>query len=255
MGSAMLDGWLTSGIKLDTIWILEPHPSPHLLELQKQGLHLNNGLPASPDLCLLAVKPQYMSDALPQLQALQGSSVLYLSIAAGVSLGSLAAALGEVSIIRAMPNTPAAIGRGITALIGNDLVTNNNIQMAQLLLGCIGETILLDDESQMDAVTAVSGSGPAYVFHMIEALSAAAVAEGLSEEMAIQLAVATVSGAGQLAEESDVSAAQLRINVTSPAGTTEAGLKVLMDAENGLAGLIGRTVSAAARRSRELNSI
>jgi len=252
MGSAMLEGWLASGIAPRLVWILEPYPSERLIALKEEGLHLNEGLPDSPDLCMLAVKPQYMKEALPQLRAVKSSSTLYLSIAAGISLDTLASELGDSPIIRAMPNTPAAIGKGITAIVGNELVSKENMRLAETLLNGIGETIPLDNESQMDAVTGLSGSGPAYVFHMIEAMTEAGIAEGLPEPMATKLATATVSGAGHLAAQSDDSAAQLRINVTSPAGTTEAGLRVLMDPETGLKPLIRQTVAAAANRSREL---
>lgn len=252
MGSAMLEGWLTNGVSPEDIWILEPHPSQRLKDFQSNGLHLNVGLPKIADLCLLAVKPQYMKEALPQLRALRGSSTLYLSIAAGITLDVLASELGECAIIRAMPNTPAAIGRGITALIGNSMVSNDNMKFAEMLLQSIGETVQLESEAQMDAVTALSGSGPAYVFYLVEALSEAGIAEGLPEALATKLATATVAGSGLLASEANETAAQLRVNVTSPAGTTEAGLRVLMAPETGLAPLIKRTVAAAAERSRAL---
>lgn len=252
MGSAMLEGWLASGVSPRDVWILEPFPSDRLIELQGEGLHLNSGLPNAPDLCLLAVKPQYMKEALPQLQEIRGGLTLYLSIAAGISLDTLAAELGECPIIRAMPNTPAAIGMGITAMVGNALVSQDNIRLAEALLGSIGETVQLDDEAQMDAVTALSGSGPAYVFHMIEAMAAAGQAEGLPESLATKLATATVAGAGMLAAKSTESATQLRVNVTSPAGTTEAGLVELMSETAGLKPLVERTIAAAANRSREL---
>ena len=252
MGSAMLEGWLSSGISPDRVWILEPHPSARLLDLQALGLHLNDGLPAKPDLCLLAVKPQMMKEALPQLRAIKGGSTLYLSIAAGVSLETLTTELGHSPIIRAMPNTPAAIGRGITALTGNALVTKENMKLSEALLNSIGETIWLDDELQLDAVTALSGSGPAYVFNLIEALVSAGIDQGLPKNMATRLATATVAGAGMLAAQSDETAVQLRINVTSPGGTTQAGLEVLMDEETGLKPLIKRTLAAAADRSRAL---
>ena len=162
-------------------------------------------------------------------------------------------ALGDgTPVVRAMPNTPAAIGRGITALIGNDAATAAHLDMAEEVLSAIGETVRLEEESQMDAVTGVSGSGPAYVFHMIECLAAAGEAEGLAPDLAMKLAIATVAGAGALARESGETPEQLRINVTSPNGTTQAGLEELMDAQKGLPPLIRRTVAAAARRSREL---
>ncbi len=250
MGSAMLEGWLANGIKPSDIWILEPHPSARLHALQAEGMHLNAGLPKAPALCLLAVKPQYMQAALPQLNGIKNT--LYLSIAAGIPLATLAQALGDGPIIRAMPNTPAAIGRGITALVGNAATTPSDMQLAEDLLQGIGETIRLESEDQMDAVTALSGSGPAYVFHLIETMAAAGMAEGLPEGMAVKLATATVAGAGQLAAEATESAAQLRINVTSPAGTTEAGLKVLMDTDHGLPPLLRATIKAATQRSKAL---
>lgn len=250
MGSAMLEGWLAKGVKPTDVWILEPYPNDRLKALQSKGLHLNSGLPQAPALCMLAVKPQYMKEALPQLKGM--GRTVYLSIAAGITLETLAAELGEGPIIRAMPNTPAAIGRGITAIVGNAAATPENMSLAEGLLQAIGETIRLESEAQMDAVTALSGSGPAYVFHMIETMAAAGIAEGLPEDMATKLATATVAGAGMLASESEESAAQLRINVTSPAGTTEAGLKVLMNAENGLPPLMQKTIGAAADRSRAL---
>lgn len=252
MGSAMLEGWLSNGVAASDVWILEPHPVARLIELQAEGLHLNEGLPQAPELCLLAVKPQYMKEALPQLRGFGGGLTVYLSVAAGITLNTLGEALGDSPIIRAMPNTPAAIGRGITALVGNSLVSNENMSLAVSLLSSIGETVQLDSEDDMDAVTALSGSGPAYVFHLIEAMAAAGEAEGLSPALATRLATATVAGAGLLAKESPESAAQLRINVTSPAGTTEAGLAVLMDTNSGLPPLMRKTIAAAANRSRAL---
>ncbi len=252
MGSAMLEGWLANGVKPADVWILEPHPSERLQGLVAEGLHLNAGLPGAPALCLLAVKPQYMREALPQLAGL--GPTVYLSIAAGITLETLAQALGDGPIIRAMPNTPAAIGRGITALVGNGAATPENMALAEGLLSAIGETVRLDSEAQMDAVTALSGSGPAYVFHLIETMAAAGVAEGLPADMAVKLATATVAGAGLLAARSEDSAAQLRINVTSPAGTTEAGLKVLMDEATGLPPLMRRTIKAATERSKALRN-
>ena len=153
-----------------------------------------------------------------------------------------------------MPNTPAAVGKGITAIIGNAAATDAQLALAEELLSAVGRVVRLDSEDQMDAVTGLSGSGPAYVFHLIECLAAAGEAEGLSPALSMELAITTVAGAGALAQLSDESAAQLRVNVTSPNGATAAGLSVLMDAEKGLPPLIKRTVSAAADRSRELRS-
>ncbi len=253
MGSAMLEGWLAKGVPAAVITILEPFPSDRLKALAAEGLRLNTDLPENPAICVIAVKPQMMGDALPRLAALGNGDTVFLSIAAGTPIAAFESAFGEASpVVRAMPNTPAAIGRGITAIIGNTHCAADHIQMAEDLLSAVGQVVRLDDESQMDAVTAVSGSGPAYVFHLIETLAAAGVAEGLSPELSMALAKATVGGSGALAEVSQEDPAQLRVNVTSPGGTTAAALAVLMDAENGFPALLKRAVKAAADRSREL---
>ncbi len=253
MGSALLEGWLATGLAPSAFTVLEPNPGERLLALAETGLRLNTDLPPNPAIALLAVKPQMMGAALPSLAALGGGSTVFLSIAAGTPIATFEAAFGaNTPVVRAMPNTPAAIGRGITALIGNAHVTIEDLALAETLLSAVGQTIRLETEDQMDAVTAVSGSGPAYVFLMIEALAAAGVAEGLPEDMAMRLARATVSGAGQLAESSGDSPTQLRINVTSPAGTTAAALEVLMREQGGLSELVETAVTAAANRSRAL---
>ena len=250
MGSALLEGWLQQGISPAAVWVLEPNPSDWL---KASGVHLNSGLPAAPAIVLLAVKPQMMGAALPQVTALGGGQTLFLSIAAGTTIASFEATFGTTTpIIRAMPNTPAAVGRGITAITGNAHASAADLDLAEALLSAVGQVVRLEGEDQIDAVTAVSGSGPAYVFHLIEALAAAGEAEGLPAAMAMQLARATVCGAGELAFQSPESAAQLRINVTSPGGTTAAGLGVLMDAETGFPALMRRAVKAAADRGREL---
>jgi pyrroline-5-carboxylate reductase len=199
---------------------------------------------------VIAVKPQMMSQAAPQLVALAGQGTVFLSIAAGTPIATFEAMYGTATpIIRAMPNTPAAVGRGISALIGNGAVTEAQMAMAEALLAAVGQTVRLSSEEQMHAVTGLSGSGPAYVFHMIEAMAAAGTAAGLPPDLAMRLARATVAGAGALADASPEPAEQLRVNVTSPAGTTAAGLAVLMPE---LSDLMTRTVAAAAGRSREL---
>jgi pyrroline-5-carboxylate reductase len=251
MGSAMLAGWLEGGLPAASVWVLDPHPSDWL---QGTGVHINVELPAVPALVLIAVKPQMMGAALPKLQALGNGETLFVSVAAGTSIASFEAILGEQTpIVRAMPNTPAAIGQGITALIGNARATAANLDMTEELLAAIGQTVRLKSEAQMDAVTGVSGSGPAYVFHLIETLAAAGEAQGLPAELALTLAKATVAGAGALAAASDESPSQLRVNVTSPNGTTQAALEVLMDDKTGFPDLLKRAVAAAANRSEELS--
>jgi pyrroline-5-carboxylate reductase len=250
MGSAMLKGWLRSGLPPMSVWVIDPHPSAWLKE---QGVHIGADLPANPAIVIIAVKPQMMKAALPDVKALGNGETLAISIAAGTPIKIFEAMLGDQTpIVRAMPNTPAAVGRGITALIGNANVKPEDMDLAEALLLSIGQTVRLDNEGQMDAVTAVSGSGPAYVFHLVETLAAAGEAEGLPADLAMQLAKATVGGAGALAEDSDDTPTQLRINVTSPNGTTQAALEVLMDPEAGFPPLLRRAVAAAANRSREL---
>ncbi len=253
MGSAMLAGWLERGLAPGAVWVMDPAPSNWLKEQATRGLHLNEDLPARPAVVLVAVKPQVMAGALPVLAPLGGGDTVFLSVAAGIPIAAYEEMLGRrTPVIRAMPNTPAAIGKGITALVGNDEAGAAHLAMAEELLSAIGQTVRLDDEAQIDAVTGVSGSGPAYVFHMIECLAAAGEAEGLPPEMAMRLAKATVAGAGALAEAADESPARLRENVTSPGGTTAAALKVLMDDETGLPPLMRKAVRAAVERSREL---
>lgn len=250
MGSAMLAGWLGGGMPAGSIWVVDPHPSDWV---KAQGVHLNAPLPPSPAIVLVAVKPQMMTDALPGFEQLGGGATLFLSVAAGTTIATFEAVLGaRTPIVRAMPNTPAAIARGITAVTGNAHATEAHLALAEALLAAVGQVVRLDGEHQMDAVTAVSGSGPAYVFHLIETLAAAGVAEGLPPALSIRLARATVAGAGALAEASGEGPDQLRINVTSPGGTTAAALAVLMDARRGFPALLREAVHAAAERGREL---
>ena len=250
MGSAMLAGWLSDGLPATSVWVLDPKPTDWL---QAQGVHLNVGLPDDPAVVLVAVKPQMMGAALPSLQALGNGATVFVSVAAGITIAAFEEILGaQAPIVRAMPNTPAAIGRGITAIIGNGRTTPAQLDLADGLLQAVGQVVRLDSERQIDAVTAVSGSGPAYVFHLIETLAAAGVAEGLPADLAMTLAKTTVGGAGQLAEDADEDPAQLRVNVTSPNGTTQAALAVLMDETRGFPALLARAVKAAADRSREL---
>lgn len=250
MGSAMLQGWLADGLPAKSVWVIDPNPSDWL---QSTGVQINTALPRQPAIVLIAVKPQMMGDALPAIAAMGNGETLFVSVAAGTPISAFETALGADSpIIRAMPNTPAAIGRGITAIIGNRHASAAQMDLAEGLLGAVGQVVRLDEEGQMDAVTGVSGSGPAYVFHMIECLAAAGEAQGLAPELAMKLAKATVAGAGALAEAADETPSQLRVNVTSPNGTTQAGLEVLMDEANGLPPLMGATVRAATDRSKDL---
>lgn len=247
MGGAMLKGWLARGLEPGAVTVIDPKLAP---EWQGKGLRENMALPDNPAVLVLAVKPQMMADALGEMPAL--SDTLVVSVAAGTTIAIFEGAFPGTPIIRVMPNTPAAIGQGISALIGNDAATAAHLDLAETLMSAVGRVVRLDSEEQMDAVTGVSGSGPAYVFHMIEALARAGEAQGLPAEMALELARMTVAGAGALAVDADEDPAVLRENVTSPGGTTAAGLNVLMDEEAGLPPLIRRTVAAAADRGREL---
>ncbi|MCY1125752.1 pyrroline-5-carboxylate reductase [Frigidibacter sp. RF13] len=250
MGSAMLAGWLERGLSPAAVWVSDPNPSDWL---QAQGVRINQGLPPDPAIVLIAVKPQMMGAALPGLVALGGGGTLFLTVAAGTTIATYEQVLGAATpMVRAMPNTPAAIGKGITAICSNGAATEAHLRLAEELLSAVGQVVRLEGEHQMDAVTAVSGSGPAYVFHLIETLAAAGAAEGLPPALAMQLAKATVAGAGALAEEAAEAPDQLRVNVTSPGGTTAAALKVLMDEATGFPALLKEAVHAAAERGREL---
>jgi pyrroline-5-carboxylate reductase len=247
MGGALQASWLRAGAIPDMITIVEPKGfagGPRIHESI-------DDVSVTQDCIVLAVKPQSMDALLPSLAKKFGRDPLYFSIAAGKTLVYYAKYLGEAPIVRAMPNTPAIIGKGISALIANGKVTASQKQLAESLLGAAGETVWLDNESQMDAVTALSGSGPAYVFLFLEALIEAGKAQGLPEEMAKKLAYATVRGSVKLAKKSENSLEQLRKNVTSPGGTTEAALNVLMKGD-ALKELVDEAVAAAVKRSREL---
>ena len=252
MGSAMLAGWLKSGLPATSVWVNDPFPSDWL---KAQGVHLNADLPADPAVVLVAVKPQMMGDALPTLQALGNGTTVFLSVAAGITIATYEAMLGDrTPIIRAMPNTPAAIGRGITAIVGNAHASGPMLDLADALLSAIGQVVRLEGEHQMSAVTAISGCGPAYVFHLIEAMAAAGVGAGLAPDLAMKLAKVTVGGAGALAEEAVEDPATLRQNVTSPNGVTYEALQVLMNDTDGFPPLLVRAVEAAVKRDQELSN-
>ncbi len=260
MGGAMLDGWLKSGISGEAIHVIDPGlPAEQREKLSRSDVKVHDAADAvpSPLLILIAVKPQMMSKVLPTLSGLthadDAADILVLSVAAGTTVHTLAAALGGApTIIRAMPNTPALVGRGVTALFPSKPLDAERKTYVGDLLNAIGTVVWVENETDIDAVTAVSGSGPAYVFHLVEALAAAAQAQGLTEHVAMILARETVSGAGELLRQAQESAETLRKNVTSPNGTTQAGLEVLMEKDNGLSQLVGRTVQAAKDRAVEL---
>lgn len=261
MGSALLKGWLAQGIAPSRIFVQEPSASGDVAALIRDaGIGMGDppALPAAPAVMVLAVKPQAMDDVLPPLAAFAGPDTLLISIAAGTTIGRIIGHFRpDTAVVRAMPNTPAAIGRGITALYANEFARPDQRDMGAALLGAVGETVWIGEEALMDAVTALSGSGPAYVFLLAECMAKAGEAAGLAPELAAKLARATVSGAGELLHRSGLEPAELRRNVTSPGGTTAAALRVLMgEAQNGDSGPLGTllrdAIAAAARRSREL---
>ncbi len=257
MGSAMLAGWLAEGMTADAVVVVEPdEESAERLRHYHPGVRVVadlSGLEIEPSVVVLAVKPQIMNQVLPAAAAYPRA--LYLSIAAGKTIGYFAEAFGSsAAIVRAMPNTPAAIGRGMTVCVANTHVTPAQRLLCTGLLEAVGTVAWIDNEKLMDAVTALSGSGPAYVFYLIECMAAAGQAAGLPAELADMLARQTVSGSGALVEASETeSVGTLRRNVTSPNGTTEAAMNILMG-ENGLAPLIRHAVEAASRRSKELSA-
>jgi pyrroline-5-carboxylate reductase len=252
MGGAMLEGWLARRLSPNKVVVLEPQPSKAIRALAKRGVRINpKGKIAGVAALIIAVKPQIAPDAVPTLAPLVGSKTVVISIMAGRTLAFLEAALHNATIVRAMPNTPAAIGRGITVAVGNARVGASARKLAHALLAATGAVEWVDDEALMDAVTAVSGSGPAYVFLLAETLARAGAAAGLPATLSERLARATVAGSGELLHRSTLDAATLRTNVTSPGGTTAAALDVLMGKE-GLDSLLTRAVAAAAKRGREL---
>lgn len=252
MGGAMLDGWLTRGLAASDVIVAEPVEA---LRPRKPGLRAVASTPEvreAPEIVVLAVKPQTMDAALADLKRFADEGTVFLSIAAGKTLGYFAGHLGAAAkVVRAMPNTPAAVRQGITVATAAKGVSAAEKKRCQELLEAVGQALWVEDEALMDPVTALSGSGPAYVFLLVEAMAAAGAKLGLAPDMAMQLARATVAGSGELLRQSVEPAAQLRVNVTSPGGTTAEALKVLM-ADDGLQPIFDKALAAASRRSKEL---
>ncbi len=256
MGGALLDGWLKRGAAKEDLAVIEPHAASAErataggVRTAATAQELGDMRPA---VLVVAVKPQMMAEVLPGLAFVVTGRTLVVSIAAGTTVAAFERAFGPVPVVRVMPNTPAAIGRGISALFATPRVDSAGRALAEALMAAVGETVWLDDEEAMHAVTGLSGGGPAYVFHMVEALAAAGADAGLETGLARRLAHATVAGAGALLDAGpDEEAATLRQNVTSKGGTTAAALAYLMAEKDGLTPLMRRAVAAAAARSREL---
>jgi pyrroline-5-carboxylate reductase len=253
MGGALLEGWLALGLNPKHIVVIEPAPAGHLTALADRGVRLNPPRDRIGEVAavMVAVKPQVAPEVMPALAPLVGAATVVVSIMAGRTLQFLEAALPGAAVIRAMPNTPAAIGRGITVAVANARVSREQRGLVHTLLSTVGAVEWAPDEALMDAVTALSGSGPAYVFLLAEAMARAGVAAGLPPALAETLARATVAGSGELLHRSALDAATLRQHVTSPGGTTAAALDVLM-AQDGLEPLMTKAIAAATKRSRDL---
>lgn len=256
MGGALLAGWLKRGIDPATITVVEPDPEIAAALASRLAVAVNSSPPdpddMAPEVVLFAVKPQVMEAVVPAYKSFIGPDTVFLSIAAGRTIGFFENHLGPAAaVVRAMPNMPAAVGRGISVLCANPNVKAGQKELCRTLLEAVGETAWIDDEALMDAVTAVSGSGPAYVFLLAECMAEAGRDAGLPGELARRLAEVTVSGAGELMRLEDAPPQLLRRNVTSPGGTTAAALEILM-ADDGLGALMNRAVAAAVRRSKEL---
>ncbi len=257
MGSAMASGWLEQGLAPENLFIQDPSPCKEAQNLiAEHGLVAGDdlALPMEPVIIVLAIKPQMMNEILPELAEKAGKHTLFLSIAAGQNLATLASHLGDNQpIVRSMPNTPASIGRGMTVACSNEFVTPAQAEHCITLLAAVGEIAWIDDEEQMDAVTAVSGSGPAYLFALTECLALAGIHQGLDAKLAWQLAKTTMEGAAALMRHSCDNPVVLRKNVTSPGGTTEAAIKVLMG-KKGLPKLMDKAIKVATERSKELSA-
>lgn len=256
MGGALLKGWLARNI--GPVVVVEPNPGPALRALAKAGqikvISAAEEAPSRVRACVIAIKPQVLRHAAAHLAPIAKTGTLMLSIAAGTSIATLRRHFGRgARIVRAMPNTPGAIGQGISSLFAPAAIAPRERKLAEALLAPLGQTLWVNKEALIDATTAVSGSGPAYVFYLVEALAEAGRTIGLTETVAEQLARATIMGAGALLASDPRPPAALRRDVTSPGGTTEAALSVLMG-EDGLAALMQRAVEAANRRAKELSA-
>lgn len=255
MGGALLDGWLARGLDPARLFVIDPAlPEPALAKLKGLGVRLapQPGELENPAAIVLAVKPQFAEAALPAAANFAGPATVVVSIMAGTTLSAIRAGLsGDAAVVRAMPNTPAAVGRGVTGAFAGPRVDDRKRACAEALLKAVGDVVWVAEEGLIDAVTGVSGSGPAYVFLLVETMAKAGVAEGLPADVALTLARKTVEGAGELMRRSSEPPEILRKNVTSPNGTTAAALEVLM-AEDGLDPLMARAIAAAVKRAKEL---
>ncbi len=254
MAQALIGGLLKAGSPASNLIAADPSPEQQALITQTYGIAVqadNAAAVSGASAVVLAVKPQVMTEVLNSIRGHLDKNAVVISVAAGITLGTLAQTLGEAqACVRAMPNTPALYGAGIAGLVASKSCRADDRKLAESILAAAGRTVWISEESQMDAVTAVSGSGPAYFFAFTEHLAEAGMRAGLSPETALKLARQTAIGAGRMLAESDLDPAQLRRQVTSPGGTTEAALKSL--AASKMATMIENAVAAATRRAREL---
>jgi pyrroline-5-carboxylate reductase len=254
MGVALARGWLDAGLPPSSLILIDPNPGEAARELAEDfglGIH-GEAVGLQPNVLVLAIKPQVIEPVMSQLKPAVGPRTLVVSIVAGIDIERISRGLGTGKVVRTMPNTPAQVGKGITGAVAAREIGSRDREAAEALLKAAGAVVWFEREDQLDAVTAVSGSGPAYVFHLVEALAEAGRRQGLPDAVAEQLARQTVIGSAALLEADTAPPAILRQNVTSPNGTTAAGLEVLMAEGDGLTQLVDRTVAAARRRSEEL---
>ena len=256
MASAILDAWLKNSVSPQNIYVDDPKPSEWLLEKKKQGLNFNTTDDISFDYCFIGVKPQSLNEIELKLKMLSKKNVTFVSMLAGIKINRLESIIGkDESIVRIMPNLPAEIKKGVTAIKENEMVEPKQSTNLNILLEAFGETVKFSEESKFDAVTAISGSGPAYIFLIAELMTEVGVNLGLSYDEAFKLVKHTIDGAGSLIVNSKLEPRKLRENVTSPGGTTHEALLVMMNKENGLSKIFSAAIEAAAKRSKELSKV
>ena len=256
MASAILDAWLKKSISPQDIYVDDPKPSEWLLEKKKNGLNINKKADVSFDYCFIGVKPQSLDEIKLKLKGLSKKNVTFVSMLAGIKINRLEDIIGkDESIVRIMPNLPAEILKGVTAVKENKRVEPKQSKNLALLLEAFGETVKFVEERKFDAVTAISGSGPAYIFLIAELMTEVGINLGLSYDEAFKLVKHTIDGAGSLIVNSSLKPQKLRENVTSPGGTTHEALAVMMNKDNGLPKVFSAAIKAAAQRSKELSKV
>ena len=256
MASSILDAWLKKSISPQNIYVDDPKPSEWLLEKKKNGLNINTKADVSFDYCFIGVKPQSLDEIKLKLKGLSKKNVTFVSMLAGIKINRLEDIIGEdESIVRIMPNLPAEILKGVTAVKENKRVEPKQSKNLALLLEAFGETVKFVEERKFDAVTALSGSGPAYIFLIAELMTEVGINLGLSYDEAFKLVKHTIEGAGSLIVNSSLEPKKLRENVTSPGGTTHEALAIMMNKDNGLPKIFSAAIKAAAQRSKELSKV